>query len=47
MSRASREAQSVAPLEAGDYAQMRAVLQEHPVIQSADFVAPDTVTCAS
>lgn len=42
LSRASRQERLGAPLDEVDYAQMSAVLQEHPVIQSPDFILPNT-----
>ncbi len=43
-SRESRKERPAYPLEDEDYAQIRAVLREHPVVQSPDFVVPGTLT---
>jgi hypothetical protein len=43
LSRDHIEHSTVVPLTAEGFAQLRAVLQEHPVIQSSDFIVPDTV----
>ena len=42
LSRAHQQERFRDPLEEEDYAQMRSVLREHPVIQSPDFIAPNT-----
>jgi hypothetical protein len=41
-SRESRKERMTYPLEDEDYAAMHAVLRAHPVIRSADFIAPGT-----
>jgi hypothetical protein len=43
-SRESRKERPDYPLEDADYAAMRAVLGAHPVIQSADYIAPGILT---
>jgi hypothetical protein len=43
LSRGNRLERIQAPLQEEDYAQIRAVLQEHPVIQSPDFTCPSTL----
>jgi hypothetical protein len=44
LSRENRERSAAAVLTEDDYAQLRAVLQEHPVANTPDFVAPATLT---
>ena len=47
LSRASRQDRHLEPLEEADYAQFRSVFKEHPVIQSPDFVLPNTLNLAN
>ncbi len=42
-SQEQRQQRAIVPLEDEDYAQFRAVISEHPVIRSADFIAPGTL----
>ncbi len=46
LSQANLEQRRVQPLGADHYAQLRAVLEAHPVIQTPGFIAPNTLTFA-
>ncbi len=46
-SQENRQQRVLYPLEDEDYAQYRAVLAEHPLIRSAEFIVPGTLSIST